>query len=136
VSIGGRRRARGHAVLRTAAAAAATESATFTYVSDYIANPRAYSLEPGLPLKAGAHQSHLGQPTFGAFTDCAPDRWGRTLVTRCEAAQARAAGREPRSLGEVDYLLGVRDDLRQGALRFRHVVTDRSRRWGTVGAGT
>ena len=42
------------------------------------------------------------------FTDCAPDRWGRTLVKRCEAAQARAAGREPRSLGEVDYLLGVR----------------------------
>lgn len=45
---------------------------------------------------------------------------GRTLITRREAAQARAEGREPRSLGEVDYLLGVRDDLRQGALRFRH----------------
>ena len=97
----------------------ATESASFTYVDEYIANPRAYSLEPGLPLKAGAHQSTLGHPMFGAFTDCAPDRWGRTLVKRCEAAQARAAGREPRSLGEVDYLLGVRDDLRQGALRFR-----------------
>ncbi|WP_162199956.1 HipA N-terminal domain-containing protein [Nostocoides jenkinsii] len=96
-----------------------TESATFTYFSDYIANPRAYSLEPGLPLQAGAHQSHLGQRTFGAFADCAPDRWGRTLITRREAAQALAEGREPRSLGEVDYLLGVRDDLRQGALRFR-----------------
>ena len=46
-------------------------------------------------------------------------RWGRSLIRRREAAQARDEGREPRSLGEVDYLLGVRDDLRQGALRFR-----------------
>lgn len=96
------------------------ESASFTYVDEYIANPHAYSLEPGLPLEAGAHQSTMGQAMFGAFGDCAPDRWGRTLVKRGEAAQARAEGREPRSLGEVEYLLGVRDDLRQGALRFRH----------------
>jgi serine/threonine-protein kinase HipA len=96
-----------------------TESASFTYMDEYIANPRAYSLEPGLPLEAGAHQSAIGHPMFGAFGDCAPDRWGRTLVQRREAALARVEGREPRSLGEVDYLLGVRDDLRQGALRFR-----------------
>lgn len=96
-----------------------TESATFTYAPDYIANPHAYSLEPGLPLQTGAHQSAVGHPTFGAFGDCAPDRWGRTLVKRREAAQATAEGRAARSLGEVDYLLGVRDDLRQGALRFR-----------------
>lgn len=96
-----------------------TESASFTYLDEYIANPRAYSLEPGLPLVGGTHQSTIGHPMFGAFGDCAPDRWGRTLVQRREAAQARADGRDPRSLGEVDYLLGVRDDLRQGALRFR-----------------
>ncbi len=96
------------------------ESASFTYLDEYIANPHAYSLEPGLPLEAGAHQSTIGHSMFGAFGDCAPDRWGRTLVKRREAAQARAEGREPGSLGEVDYLLGVRDDLRQGALRFRH----------------
>jgi len=96
------------------------ESASFTYFDEYIANPHAYSLEPGLPLEAGAHQSTVGHSMFGAFGDCAPDRWGRTLMKRREAAEARAEGREPRSLGEVDYLLGVRDDLRQGALRFRH----------------
>ena len=95
-----------------------TESASFTYLDEYIANPRAYSLEPGLPLEAGTHQSVVGHPTFGVFRDCAPDRWGRTLVRRREAAQARADGREPRQLAEIDYLLGVRDDLRQGALRF------------------
>ncbi|MGL5929342.1 MAG: type II toxin-antitoxin system HipA family toxin [Dermatophilaceae bacterium] len=96
-----------------------TESASFTSTDEYIANPRAYSLEPVLPLEAGAHRSTVGHSMFGAFGDCAPDRWGRTLVKRREAAQARAEGREPRGLGEVDYLLGVRDDLRQGALRFR-----------------
>ena len=96
-----------------------TESASFSYLPEYIANPRAYALEPGLPLRSGAHQSTVGHPTFGAFGDCAPDRWGRTLVKRREAAQARAGGCEPRSLGEIDYLLGVRDDLRQGTLRFR-----------------
>ncbi len=62
------------------------ESASFTYLDEYIANPRAYSLEPGLPLQAGAHQSPIGHPMFGAFRDCAPDRWGRTLVNRREAA--------------------------------------------------
>ncbi|MDQ2797609.1 MAG: type II toxin-antitoxin system HipA family toxin [Actinomycetota bacterium] len=96
-----------------------TESASFTYLDEHLANPRAYALEPGLPLEAGVHQSTVGHPMFGAFADCAPDRWGRTLVKRREATLARVEGREPRSLGEVDYLLGVRDDLRQGALRFR-----------------
>ncbi|EAQ00911.1 hypothetical protein JNB_12069 [Janibacter sp. HTCC2649] len=96
------------------------EGASFTYFDEYIANPHAYSLEPGLPLEAGAHQSTVGHSMFGAFGDCAPDRWGRALIKRREAAEARAEGRETRSLGEVDHLLGVRDDLRQGALRFRH----------------
>jgi serine/threonine-protein kinase HipA len=96
-----------------------TESATFSYASGYLANSRAYALDPGLPLRAGPVQTRVGSPLFGAFTDCAPDRWGRTLVNRQEVALARNEGRSARSLGAVDYLLGVRDDLRQGALRFR-----------------
>ena len=96
-----------------------TESATFTYVTSYLAVPGAYALDPELPLAAGARQTRVGSALFGAMTDCAPDRWGRTLVIRRESALARAEGRVPRSLGEIDFLLGVRDDLRQGALRFR-----------------
>jgi len=96
-----------------------TESATFSYTSDYLSTPGAYALDPELPLAGGARQTRVGRSLFGALTDCAPDRWGRTLVTRTEAALARAEGRTPRALGEIDYLLGVRDDLRQGALRFR-----------------
>jgi serine/threonine-protein kinase HipA len=95
------------------------ESATFIYGSDYLARPQAFALDPGLPLAGGSLQTAVGRAMFGAFTDCAPDRWGRTLVARREAVLARSEGRTARSLAEVDYLLGVRDDLRQGALRFR-----------------
>jgi serine/threonine-protein kinase HipA len=56
---------------------------------------------------------------FGAFTDCAPDRWGRRLINRDERNRAEARGTRQRSFAEIDYLLGVRDDFRQGALRFR-----------------
>ncbi len=95
------------------------ESATVAYTSEYLGTPGAYSLDPELPLQSGARQTRVGRGLFGAITDCAPDRWGRTLVTRREAALARVEGRATRVLGEVDYLLSARDDLRQGSLRFR-----------------
>jgi serine/threonine-protein kinase HipA len=97
-----------------------TDSATFTYAPQYVSSPTAYALDPALPLALGTYQTAVGRALFGAFSDCAPDRWGRTLVNRREAALARAENRAARRLGEADYLLGVRDDLRQGALRFRH----------------
>lgn len=95
------------------------ESATFSYSPGYVARPDAYALDPELPLSSAPAQTRVGSRLFGAFSDCAPDRWGRTLVDRREHALAREEGRTARSLAEVDYLLGVRDDLRQGALRFR-----------------
>jgi len=98
-----------------------TESATFVYDDAYLGEPGSYALDPGLPLTGGQHQTRVGQALFGAFSDSAPDRWGRTLIHRAEQRKARADGVATRSLGEVDYLVGVRDDLRQGALRFRSV---------------
>lgn len=95
------------------------QSATFAYATEYLANPDAYALDPELPLHGGALQTRAGRALFGAFTDGAPDRWGRTIMDRREAGLAREEKRAARTLGEVDYLLGVRDDLRQGALRFR-----------------
>ena len=96
-----------------------TESATFAYATGYLSAAGAYALDPELPLSSGARQTRAGRALFGALTDCAPDRWGRTLIARREAVLARSEGRTARALGEIDYLLGVRDDLRQGALRFR-----------------
>jgi serine/threonine-protein kinase HipA len=96
------------------------ESASFAYDDRYLADPAAYALDPVLPLVTGALQTPVGHALFGAFRDCAPDRWGRTLIKRAEISRAKIAGTAPHSMSEAEILLGVRDDLRQGALRFRH----------------
>ena len=55
---------------------------------------------------------------FGAIGDSAPDRWGRVLMRRAERRRAEREGQTPRTLREIDYLLRVSDEARQGALRF------------------
>jgi serine/threonine-protein kinase HipA len=95
------------------------ESASFAYDDRYLADPEAYALDPALPLVTGVLQTPVGHALFGAFSDCAPDRWGRTLIKRAEIARAKLAGTAPRPMSEAEILLGVRDDLREGALRFR-----------------
>jgi serine/threonine-protein kinase HipA len=96
-----------------------SESATFSYLPEYLRRPDSYELDPALGDYEGQQQTAVGQALFGAFSDCAPDNWGRALVLRAEQHRAREEGRAPRSLSELDFLLGVRDDLRQGALRFQ-----------------
>ncbi len=101
-----------------------TESATFAYDAAYLAHPLAYELDPGLPLLAGQQQTAARRGIFGPFSDGAPDRWGRRLINRAEEQGVREqGGGAERSFGEADYLLRVRDDLRQGALRFRDPQT-------------
>lgn len=95
------------------------ESATFTYFDEYLARRDAYPLDPALELSAGQHQTPGAHALFGAFSDSAPDRWGRRLIARAERQRVRREGGSERSFGEFDYLLGARDDARQGAVRFR-----------------
>ncbi|WP_205957727.1 type II toxin-antitoxin system HipA family toxin [Pseudoxanthomonas winnipegensis] len=61
---------------------------------------------------------------FGIFLDSSPDRWGQTLMKRREALQAKDEKRVPRTLYAWDFLIGVQDFTRQGALRFRLTGTD------------
>jgi serine/threonine-protein kinase HipA len=95
------------------------ESASFEYEADWLTNPVRFALEPALMLGRGPQHTQQGRALFGAFGDSAPDRWGRNLIQRDERRRAQDEGRAPRSLGEVDYLLGVGDIARQGALRFK-----------------
>ena len=95
------------------------ESASFEYDPDWLANPARFALEPALMLGRGPQHTQQGRALFGAFGDSAPDRWGRNLIQRDERRRAQDEGRAARSLGEVDYLLGVGDIARQGALRFK-----------------
>ncbi len=99
------------------------ESATFTYDESWLADRRAYALEPALPLVSGPQHTVPGQAMFRAFADSAPDRWGRRMVERAERLRAEPAGSPARRLSEAAFLLGVRDDLRQGAVRFRDPAT-------------
>jgi serine/threonine-protein kinase HipA len=73
------------------------------------------ALDPSLGLYEGEQYSSDG--LFGIFTDIAPDRWGRTLLQRRETATARRERRRPRTLDDWDFLLGVSDEARMGALR-------------------
>lgn len=95
------------------------DSATFEYDRQWLANPARFALEPALQLGGGPQHTQHGRALFGAFGDSAPDRWGRKLIQRNERLRADAEGRSLRNLSEADYLLGVADISRQGALRFR-----------------
>jgi serine/threonine-protein kinase HipA len=100
-----------------------TESQTFMYATEYLGLAGAYELDPLLPLVEGSQQTPANRAIFGAFSDAAPDRWGRRLIGRAERRRVKREGGAARGFGEADYLLGVRDDLRQGALRFREQDT-------------
>ena len=92
--------------------------ASFAYDDRYLADPDAHPLDPELPLVPGGLQPAQGRPTFGAFADSSPDGWGWSLIRRAELARAAERGTQPRPIGVLDVLTGVRDDLRQGALRY------------------
>ncbi len=91
---------------------------SFEYEPSWLSSRHHSQLDPALGLYAGAQYPTAGQPSFGVFLDSAPDRWGRVLMRRREAHLARVEGRRPRRLAESDYLLGVFDGHRPGALRF------------------
>lgn len=94
------------------------ESATFEYEPGWLNHPERFALEPALPLGPGPFHTVPGGSLFGPIGDSAPDRWGRALMRRAERRRARQAGETPRTLHELDYLLMVDDEARQGALRF------------------
>ncbi|MBI1392408.1 MAG: type II toxin-antitoxin system HipA family toxin [Alphaproteobacteria bacterium] len=95
------------------------ESVTFEYHPDWQASGRRFSLEPGLAVSAGMFHPGAGREMFGSIGDSAPDTWGRRLMQRAERRQAQAEDRPPRTLHEADFLLGVSDISRLGALRFK-----------------
>jgi len=87
------------------------------YDRDWLRQRGAFALAPALPLIAGPFHSDRG--LFPAFTDPAPDRWGQKLMRHRERERAAAAGVEPKTLYTADFLIGVDDEIRLGALRFK-----------------
>lgn len=93
--------------------------ASFAYDPAWLKNADPFSLDPRLELYRGEQHPSADSPAFGIFLDSAPDRWGRVLMERREAAAAEREERPMRTLREIDFLLGVHDEARMGALRFR-----------------
>lgn len=93
---------------------------SFHYERPWLKRDASRQLDPDLALVEGPQYLHAGQrPNFGLFLDSSPDRWGRLLMQRREAARARKERRPARQLVETDYLLGVHDEQRAGGLRFK-----------------
>ncbi len=87
---------------------------SFAYDADWVGASVSFPLDPALPLYEG---DQFPPALPGIFTDASPDRWGRTLLERREALAARREERGRRSLDEWDFLVGVDDKTRMGALR-------------------
>lgn len=94
------------------------EAVGFDYYPEWRDHPSAFSLEPALVLTEGTFSPDSGRSMFGSIGDSAPDTWGRQLLRHAERRRARREGRPPRTLRELDFLLGVADIARVGALRF------------------
>ena len=97
----------------------AQEVYSFEYDNDFLSNTNySFFIDPELPLYPGriyAYEKNF----FGVFSDSCPDRWGRMLMNRREKILADKEDRKPNKLFESDYLIGVYDQSRMGALRFK-----------------
>ncbi|VAW75875.1 Toxin HigB / Protein kinase domain of HipA [hydrothermal vent metagenome] len=94
------------------------EHFSFAYDDAWLQSGFARQIDPELHLYTGRQYSEESQ-NFRTFLDSCPDRWGRLLMKRREAVIARQEDRKPKGLNESDYLLGVHDMYRMGALRFK-----------------
>ena len=96
------------------------ESYSFEYDADWLKSSANYMyLDPDLQLYAGRQYPTGAKNVFGLFADSSPDRWGRLLMTRRERMLAEQEGRKPRKLLDSDFLMGVYDETRMGAIRFK-----------------
>lgn len=92
------------------------ESMSFEYDREWLNHPKRFSLDPALKLAVGSFHASPDKPMFGAIDDSAPDRWGRLLMRRSERKNAEKEKRTARALREIDFLLMVDDEGRQGPL--------------------
>lgn len=97
------------------------EAIGFEYADEWIAGTTAiapFALDHQLILGPGRQYARSGAAKLSpAFQDAAPDRWGCMLIERRERIRSRQRGEAPRRLTEWDYLAGVSDVTRMGALR-------------------
>jgi len=90
----------------------------FKYNDDWLSSNEQLRLDPDIGWYSGV-QFPTNKNNFGIFLDSMPDTWGRTLMKRREAQLARKKGSRAKTLHDIDFLLGVYDKSRMGALRYK-----------------
>ncbi len=91
---------------------------SFEYENNWIKSEQKFLLDPDIQLYGGPQYPNLKE-NFGIFLDSMPDSWGRTLMKRRAAQEALERGEKATTLYDIDFLLGVYDGSRMGALRFK-----------------
>ena len=91
---------------------------SFEYDKEWLKTESKFLLDPDIQLYGGPQYPNQKE-NFGIFLDSMPDTWGRTLMKRREAQWAKESNEKPKTLYDIDFLLGVYDESRMGALRFK-----------------
>jgi serine/threonine-protein kinase HipA len=91
---------------------------SFEYDKEWLKSDQKFLLDPDIQLFGGAQYPNQ-KINFGIFLDSMPDTWGRTLMKRRAVLEAKDKGVKAPILYDIDYLLGVYDESRMGALRFK-----------------
>lgn len=91
---------------------------SFEYDKKWLKTNAQRLIDPDIQFYSG-QQFPNNKENFGIFLDSMPDTWGRTLMKRREIQLAITKGEKPKTLYDIDYLLGVFDETRMGAFRFK-----------------
>ncbi len=91
---------------------------SFEYDKEWLKTESSRFLDPDIQFYSGPQFPHQKEG-FGVFSDSMPDTWGRTLMKRKAVQEAKNQNKRTPVLYDIDYLLGVFDESRMGALRFK-----------------
>lgn len=91
---------------------------SFEYDKEWLKRKEQRLIDPDIQFYPG-QQFPNNKENFGVFLDSMPDTWGRTLMKRREAQLAKVNGAKAKTLYDIDFLLGVYDETRMGAFRFK-----------------
>lgn len=92
---------------------------SFEYDEEWVQSKTQFNLDPDLFWYSGVQHPVAGKSNFGFILDSMPDTWGRTLMKRRSLLKAREDRTPVANLSDIDFLLGVHDFCRMGALRFK-----------------
>lgn len=91
---------------------------SFEYDKQWLKTNDRRLIDPDIQFYSG-QQFPNNKENFGVFLDSMPDTWGRTLMKRREAQLAKVNEMKAKTLYDIDFLLGVYDETRMGAFRFK-----------------